>query len=107
MKTTFWTVTIPRALSIYAILVFVLLWAGLAVTLVVNPAWLEAVWNNVQGLPWLPRIAVWLLLLPIMVGLWIWQSPWPVLIRLLGFAALAGWTLLAAASLRRTRRPHS
>jgi hypothetical protein len=90
-------------MSIYAGLVFVLLWVGLAVALVVNPAWLEAAWDGVQGLPWLPRIAVWLLFLPIMVGLWIWQSAWPIPIRLLGFAGLVGWTLLAAASLRRSR----
>ncbi|HSN78482.1 MAG TPA: hypothetical protein VL334_25720 [Anaerolineae bacterium] len=102
MRDTFWNAAVPRAMSIYAGLVFALLWVGLAVALVVNPAWLEAAWNGVQGLPWLPRIALWVLFLPIMVGLWIWQSAWPIPIRLLGFAALVGWTLLAAASLYRS-----
>jgi hypothetical protein len=39
------------------------------------------------------------LFLPIMVGLWIWESSWPTLGRLVGFTGIVAWTLLAVYSL--------
>lgn len=100
----FWNVTVPRAMSIYAVLIFVLLWAGFVFALVVNPAWLDALWSLAQALPWLPKIIVWVFFLPIMVGLWIWQSSWPALLRLAGFTAIVAWTLLAVSSFYRAFR---
>ena len=94
--TTFWSVTVPRVMSTYAMVIFVILWVGFAVALVVNPEWLEQVWDWVQALPTLVEIIVWVLFLPIMIGLWIWQSSWPVFARLLGLAGIVGWTLVAA-----------
>jgi hypothetical protein len=50
------------------------------------------------------EIIVWVLFLPIMVGLWIWESSWPVLVRLLAFGGIVVWTLLAVFSLVRDMR---
>jgi hypothetical protein len=48
---SFWDVTVPSALSTYAILVFALLWAGFAIALTVDREWLDLLWNWVQALP--------------------------------------------------------
>jgi hypothetical protein len=41
----------------------------------------------VQGL-------VWLLFLPVVVALWIWETTWPIILRLILVAGLAGWSLM-------------
>jgi len=101
---SFWNVTVPRVLSTYAIVIFAMLWVGLAIALVVNREWLDLLWNWVQALPSVAEIIVWVLFLPIMVGLWIWESSWPDLVRLLAFAGIVGWTLLAVSSFMRAVR---
>ena len=103
-NSTFWDVTFARALTIYANAIFVLLWIGFAITLVVNPAWLDALWTWVRGLPLIAEIIVWVLFLPITVGLWIWESAGGTLVKLLGLAAIVGWTLTAISSIFRTFR---
>jgi hypothetical protein len=101
---SFWSVTVPRAMSIYANVICVVLWVGFVIALVVNREWLDVLWNWTQALPLVPKIIVWLVFLPIMVGLWIWESSWPALARLVGFAGIVAWTLLAVSSLYRTFR---
>jgi len=96
--TSFWDVTVPRVLSTYAFVIFALLWVGFAVALVVDHEWLDLLWNWVRALPLMAEIIVWVLFLPIMVGLWIWESSWSALVRFLGFTGIVGWTLLAVYS---------
>ena len=103
-NSSFWNVTVPRSMSIYANVIFVVLWVGFITALVVNQEWLDVLWNWAQALPWLPKIIVWVLFLPIMVGLWIWESSWPTFLRLVGFAGMVGWTLLAVSGLPRAFR---
>jgi hypothetical protein len=102
---SFWSVAVSRVLSTYAVVIFVVLWVGFGIALVVNPDWLDTLWNSVRELPLVAEIIVWVLFLPIMVGLWIWESSWPVLLRVLGFAGIVGWTLLAVSSFFRAMRP--
>jgi hypothetical protein len=101
---SFWSVTVPRVLGTYAIVIFAMLWVGFAIALVVNREWLDLLWNWVQALPSVAKIIVWVLFLPGMVGLWIWESSWPDLVRLLAFAGIVGWTLLAVSSFLRAVR---
>ena len=101
---SFWSVWVARGMSSYAIAIFVLMWVGFAIALIVNPEWLDAIWSWVRGLPLLAEIVVWVAFLPIMVGLWIWTSSWPVLLGLLGFAGLLGWTAVAVSSFVRAVR---
>lgn len=96
---TFWDVTVPRVMTIYANAVFVVLWVGFIIALAANREWLDAVWNWAQALPLIPKIIVWVLFLPIMVGLWVWESSWSTFGRLVGFAGIVGWTLLAVSSI--------
>jgi hypothetical protein len=99
---SFWNVTVTRVLSTYAFVVFVILWIGFAVALVVNREWMDLLWDWVRALPSLAEIIVWVIFLPIMVGLWIWESSWAALVRLLAFAGIVVWTLLAVSSFVRS-----
>ena len=101
---SFWSIAPARALTIYAIIIFVGLWVGFLLAIVVDQGWLDLLWNWVQALPLVPRVIVWIVILPIMVALWTWHSTWPLVLRLLGFAAIAGWTLLAASGLYKAFR---
>jgi hypothetical protein len=101
---SFWNVTVPRVLSTYANVIFAMLWVGFAIALVVNREWLDLLWNRVRALPFVAETIVWVLFLPIMVGLWIWESSWPDLVRLLAFAGIVVWTLLAVSSFLRAMR---
>ena len=92
---SFWSVLFTRVLSVYAIVIFVILWVGFIVALVVNPEWLNMLWDWVRALPLVAEIIVWAAFLPIVVGLWIWTSAGPVLLRLLGAAGIVGWTIVA------------
>jgi hypothetical protein len=97
-KTSFSNEIISRTLTIYANLIFVGLWVGFVSALVVNQEWLGEFWSWAQALPSVPKITVWVFLLPIMVGLWIWESSWPPFGRLVGFTGIIAWTLLAVSS---------
>ena len=101
---TFWDVTVPRVMGVYANLIFLILWVGFIIALLVNREWLDMLWDWVGALPMLPRIIVWVVFLPILVGLWIWESSWPSFVRLLGFSGIVAWTLLAVYSLIRDFR---
>jgi hypothetical protein len=101
---SFWSGTFSRALSTYAIVIFAMLWVGFAIALVVNREWLDLLWNWVRALPLVAEIVVWVALLPIMVGLWIWESSWSAFVRLLASAGIVGWTLLAVSSFIRAMR---
>jgi hypothetical protein len=99
-----WRVMVSRALSTYAVVILAVLWAGFAVALAVDRAWLDLLWHWVSALPPVAEILVWVLFLPIMVGLWIWESSWPTLLRLLAFAGMVVWTFLAVSSFIRAGR---
>ena len=98
-NSSFWSVTVPRAMSIYANMVFAVLWVAFVTALIVNRGWLDVFWNWLQALPSAPRIIIWVLFLPITAGLWIWESSWTTPARSLGFIGIAVWTLLAVSSL--------
>lgn len=96
---TFWDVTVPRSMTIFANVIFAILWVGFFLALAVNREWMDVLWNWALALPLIPKIIVWVVFLPIMVGLWIWESSWPTFGRLVGFAGIVGWTLLAVNSI--------
>ena len=100
----FWEVTLPRLMNIYASTVFVLLWLGFFIALLVNRTWLDSLWNWVQGLPGVPRIIIWVVLTPAMTLLWVWQSPWSTLGKVTGYAGVIAWTLVAASSVYKAFR---
>lgn len=70
------------------------IWLGFGVALVADPQALDEAWRSIGALP-LPVVGLaWLLFLPPMAGLWIWTTSWPIAVRLVVIAGLAGWNLL-------------
>ena len=67
-----------------------LLWLGFAAALVFNQAILDGIWQALRGMPIFIQVIVWLLVLPVALGLWIWEMPWPFWIRLVLVIGL-GW----------------
>ncbi|MCJ7695802.1 MAG: hypothetical protein MUO40_10300 [Anaerolineaceae bacterium] len=98
-KSTFWNVTLPKVMTVYANLVFLALWVGFIIAIVSNRDWLDLLWIWVQALPLLPKIIIWILILPIMVGLSIWKSSWSTLASFFSYAGIVVWTLTAVRSL--------
>lgn len=74
--------------------VFALLWITFGVALVFGNGTVDAAWEAIRDLPLVVEGLVWVLFLPVMAGLWVWESALPVLLRALLVMALAGWTLL-------------
>jgi len=80
-------------ISISAFAVLSILWLGFGAALVFNQALLDTVWQFFRAMPFAIQLVVGFLVLPIMLGLWIWESSWPLWIRLilvigLGFATI-------------------
>jgi hypothetical protein len=74
--------------------VFALLWIGFGIALVWSQGSLDAAWAWTRSLPLLLQGVLWLLFLPVMVGLWIWETTWPLALRLVLVLGVAGWNLL-------------
>lgn len=73
--------------------VFALLWLAFAWALVASQGTLDATWRAIQDLPMPAQIVVWVLFLPVVAGLWVWENAWPVLLRLVVVIGL-GWATL-------------
>ena len=59
-----------------------LLWLGFAVALLFNQTILDSVWHSFRAFPLIAQLSLGLLFLPLVAGLWIWQTPWPLWLRL-------------------------
>jgi hypothetical protein len=82
------------ATSGVAFVIFGLLWVAFAVGLIWSQGSIDGAWDWLRGLPWIVQGIVWLLFLPVTIGLWIWETSWPLVLRLVLVAGLAGWSLL-------------
>jgi hypothetical protein len=70
-----------------------ILWLGFAAALLFNQTLLDSTWQSFRGLPMLAQFGIGLVLLPLVLGLWIWQTPWPLWVRLVLVIGL-GWATL-------------
>lgn len=70
-----------------------LLWLGFAAALVFNQTILDNIWQALRGMPMFIQVLVWLLVLPVALGLWIWETHWPLWIRLILIIGL-GWATI-------------
>lgn len=75
----------------FGILTF--LWLGFGAALIFNQAILDTVWQSLRSLPLIVQGLVWLLVLPVALGLWIWETSWPFWIRLILVIGL-GWVTI-------------
>lgn len=74
--------------------IFAIIWIAFAVGLIWSQGSLDQAWNAIRGLPLIVQVVVWLLFLPVMIGLWIWETSWPLVVRLVLVVGVAGWNLL-------------
>ena len=74
--------------------VFAVLWVAFGAALIWSQGSLDQAWETVRGLPLIVQIGAWLLVLPVMAGLWIWETTWPLIVRVLLIVGIAGWNLL-------------
>jgi hypothetical protein len=73
---------------------FAIAWVAFGAALVLSQGSLDQAWHAIRSWPVILQLAAWLLFLPVMVGLWVWETSWPVVFRLVVVVGLAGWNLL-------------
>ena len=74
-------------------IVFAVLWVAFGAAIIWSQGSLDATWDWVRSLPILVQAVVWLLFLPVVVGLWVWETTWPLVVRLPVVIGLAIWNL--------------
>jgi hypothetical protein len=74
-------------------IVFAVLWVAFGAAIIWSQGSLDATWDWVRSLPILIQAVVWLLFLPVVVGLWVWETTWPLVVRLPVVIGLAIWNL--------------
>ncbi len=78
--------------SIFAFIVLTLLWLGFGAALLFDRERLPKLWSEFRSWNILIQLFVALLVLPVVLGLWIWQTRWPGWIRLVLVVGLAWMT---------------
>lgn len=96
-----------RIINILAFAVLSLLWLAFAVALIFNRDLLDATWQSFRSWPLILQIIVGLLVLPVVAGLWIWETSWPVLLRLILVAGLAWVTVYTFFPKKTTSQPNT
>lgn len=82
-----------RIINLFAFAVLTGLWLGFAAALLFNPGMLDITWQLFRNWPLIIQLLVGLLVLPVIAGLWIWETSWPLLLRLILVAGLAWVTV--------------
>ncbi len=81
-----------RILPFVAFAVYGLLWVAILAGLLLNPAAVDAAWQTFASWPLVGKLLAALLFLPHVLGLWAWESGWPLVLRLIILAGLAWFT---------------
>jgi hypothetical protein len=84
---------VPMITNGVMFVIFALIWAVFAYALIASQGSLDAAWQWLRAVPFIPQAILWLLFLPVTVALWIWESGWPLLVRLVLVIGLGGWNL--------------
>ena len=82
-----------RIINIFAFAVLNLLWLGFAAALLFNRDMLDTTWQAFRSWPLILQLVVGLLVLPVALGLWIWETSWPILLRFVLMLGLAWVTV--------------
>jgi hypothetical protein len=80
-------------MSILAFGVFAALWVAFGYALVASQGSLDRTYEWLRGLPLIAQAVVWLLTLPVAIGLWVWETSWPLLVRLTLVIGIGAWNL--------------
>ena len=80
-------------INLGAFAILIILWLAFAAALIFNQVMLDTAWQMLRGLPFVIQAVVWLLILPVAAGLWIWETSWPLWLRLVLVIGLGGVTV--------------
>ena len=72
---------------------FAIIWVVFAAGLIFSQGSIDQAWQTIRDLPLIVQIVIWVLFLPVMIGLWIWETSWPLVVRLALLVGVAGWNL--------------
>jgi hypothetical protein len=75
-------------------LIFAAIWVAFGVALVWSQGSLDQAWETIRSWPLIAQAVAWLVFLPVMFGLWAWETSWPLAVRLVAVLGAAGWNLL-------------
>lgn len=73
--------------------IFAIIWIAFAGALVFSQGSVDQAWQAIRELPVMAQLVLWVLFLPVMIGLWIWETSWPFIVRLVLVVGVAGWNL--------------
>lgn len=82
-----------RVINYAAFAILTLLWLGFIAALIFNRDILDNVWQSFLGWPLILKLVVGLFTLPVVLGLWIWGTTWPLWLRLILVIGLAWVTV--------------
>lgn len=82
-----------KAFNIAVWTLFTALWVAFFAVLLVNQGTVGDLWHGIRDLPLFIQGVLWLLFLPLMAGLAIWDASWPALVRLILIAGIAGFNV--------------
>ena len=74
--------------------IFAVLWVAFGASLIWSQGTVDQAWAAIRDLAVPLQIVVWIVFLPVTVGLWVWETTWPLIVRIAVVAGLAGWNLL-------------
>lgn len=74
--------------------IFAVMWVAFSAALIWSQGSLDQAWEVIKSLPLVVQILVWVLFLPVMIGLWVWETSWPLIVRLVLVFGIAGWNLV-------------
>jgi len=74
--------------------IFAVIWIAIAIGIVWSAGTVDEAWRSIRDLPLVVQAIVWVAFLPVMLGLWTWESSWPLVVRFGLVIGLAGWNLL-------------
>jgi hypothetical protein len=80
-------------LNLFSFGVFVLLWLAFWSMLLASPSKLDETWGSFRHVPLIVQILIALLILPVWLGLWIWEQRWPKWLRFFLVLAITWWNL--------------
>jgi hypothetical protein len=78
-----------QLISIFAFSILTLLWLGFVAALFINREFLDQAWRLFCSWNIVIQLLVTLFVLPVVLGLWIWQTSWPAWLRVILVAGLA------------------
>ena len=63
--------------------IFAIIWVAFGVGLIWSQGSVDAAWQAIRDLPVILQGVIWLVFLPVMAALWVWETTWPVALRVL------------------------